>query len=274
MLIDLIRRFTPLLFRKRVGMYLFNQAMRSQFTLNVYTKILWGGTLEGLAFMPEEKVLIRYNGIPIILPAKRDLLWTAIEIFQDEVYDGVLSPQAGDSVIDVGANIGLFTVKASSKVGSGGLVIAIEPEPKNLSYLRLNTGELNNVKVLEKVALGREGTIDLFISGEMGCHSLIKTPHTTLQKIKVEGDTLDNIVSGLGLAKIDFIKIDVEGAELEVLKGAEEILRRGTKLSIAAYHTLQDGTAEFEIIKRFLIARGYKIVGNSNEYLYAMKRGI
>lgn len=274
MLINIIRRLTPLSLRKRVGMYLFNQAMRFKFTFNLCTRILWGGTLEGLTFMPEDKVLIRYNGIPIVLPAERDVLWSAIEIFQDEVYDRVLSPQVGDTVIDVGANIGLFTVKASSKVGSGGFIIAIEPEPKNLSCLRLNTDGLDNIKVLEKVALSKEGTVDLFISGEMGGHSLIKTTHTTLQKIKVQGDTLDNIASGLGLTKVDFIKIDVEGSELEVLKGAEDILRRGTNLSIAAYHTLQDGTAEFEIIKRFLVARRYKIVGKSNEYLYARKRGI
>lgn len=86
-------------------------------------------------------------------------------------------------------------------------------------------------------------------------------------------DTLDNILSDLGLSHIDFIKIDAEGAEVEILKGASHVLSSpNIKLAVAAYHLLPDGRAEFPEVKSYLTQRDFKIHAIDEQFIHAIKR--
>jgi len=190
------------------------------------------------------------------------------EIVGDLVYERVFSIKPGDIVIDVGSHVGIFTIKAAKAVGPKGLVVSIEPEPKNLSLLLKNIKlhHLNNVIVVRKAAWFKKGNIKLYLASSPGSHSIL-TP--TGRWIHVDCDTLDQICLEIGLKKVDFIKIDVEGAELEVLKGAERLLAQpGIKLAIASYHRLPNGKPEFQNILNWLKAKGmetYVRYGNSGE---------
>ena len=180
------------------------------------------------------------------------------EVFIENVYDKGLKISKGDIVIDVGANVGMFTVKAAKQVGNSGLVIAIEPAESNLNLLKKNI-ELNkfkNVITIPKAVGSLEGNSKFYISKHSATHSMVLMPFNqeiVKNEIEVEVDTLDNIAQQLNLKKIDFVKMDAEGAELTILKGAEKSLKIIKHLAIGAEH--YDNQAEE--LKQFLEERGF-----------------
>jgi FkbM family methyltransferase len=139
--------------------------------------------------------------------------------------------RSGMIVIDVGAHHGFYSLLASKKIGPAGRVLAFEPSPREkkklLRHLRLN--QCSNVKIWD-CALGREaGGADLFVinGAQTGCNSL--RPPNAMQPTKtlqVKVASLDECLEREGIEHIDFIKMDVEGAEIEVLNGAKRLLDR------------------------------------------------
>jgi FkbM family methyltransferase len=137
--------------------------------------------------------------------------------------------RSGMTALDIGAHHGLYTVLASKRVGTAGKVIAFEPSPRERKQLLRNI-RLNrclNVRV-EPYALGCERSIaELYVvdSAEDGCNSL-RPPvvDASTHRISVEVVTLDQVLSRNGIRTVDFLKLDVEGAELETLQGAIKLL--------------------------------------------------
>ncbi len=138
--------------------------------------------------------------------------------------------EPGMIVLDIGAHHGVYTLLASKQVGPAGRVVSFEPSPRERGQLRRNV-RLNlcsNVRI-ERYALGSaRSQVDLYLvgGGEDGCNSL-RPPavQSETRTVPVEVFTLDEIASKLGLTKVDFVKLDVEGAELDVLKGAIGLLQ-------------------------------------------------
>jgi FkbM family methyltransferase len=132
--------------------------------------------------------------------------------------------RTGDTVIDVGANIGWYTIIASKLVGKNGSVIAFEPDPENYEFLKRNilANECDNV-ILEPKALSNvNGTLTLYLDDEnKGKHSIVfdqKGGAIQIEAIKLD-DYLEN-----RLKQVDFVKIDVEGAEPMVLEGMKRTI--------------------------------------------------
>lgn len=151
----------------------------------------------------------------------------------NEMYAAANILRPGMSFVDVGANEGLFTLLASAVVGSSGAVHAFEPSPRERSRLESNI-ELNgltNVHV-HPVALGSEQQIgSLRVSNQehpgqstLGGFSYRETAEVYSVEVPVE--TLDHVVESERIDRIDLIKIDVEGSETAVLRGARESVRR------------------------------------------------
>jgi FkbM family methyltransferase len=137
----------------------------------------------------------------------------------------------GMVVLDVGAHHGYYTLMASKKVGSAGRVISFEPSPRErdflLQHLRFNRCE--NV-VVESAALGcRPGDAEFFVvdGTQTGCNSLrppvVAEPVTTH---RVAVTTWDQYVGRESVTRVDFVKLDAEGGELDVLRGAEGMLKQ------------------------------------------------
>lgn len=171
----------------------------------------------------------------------------------------------GMVVLDVGAHHGLYTLLASRKVGTGGQVIAFEPSPRELRRLRWNLvlNRCRNVH-LEPLAVSRtEGIAELHVclGQETGCNSL-RPPAVSepVRKVRVTTTTLDSYLRKNGITKVDFMKLDVEGAELEVLQGAIELLTALKPVilcELADLRTEPWGYRSVEIYD-FLEARGYQ----------------
>jgi FkbM family methyltransferase len=137
----------------------------------------------------------------------------------------------GMTVLDVGAHHGFYTLLASRKVGREGRVIAFEASPREVKKLRLNLliNACKNVK-LESCALGEaKGKAELYLVNgvQTGCNSLC--PPNVLeptQRVSVSVESLDDRLQVRKIENVDFIKLDVEGAELSVLKGSNKLLNR------------------------------------------------
>jgi FkbM family methyltransferase len=133
------------------------------------------------------------------------------------------------TVLDIGAHDGLYTLLASKRVGPSGRVFSFEPSPRERRALRFHLA-LNfcrNVKV-QGLAVGSgatEATLHVVQGNQTGCNSL-RPPEviSSTLPIRVQVTSLDAWLELNGIAKVDFIKLDIEGAELEALKGAERLL--------------------------------------------------
>jgi len=128
----------------------------------------------------------------------------------------------GCVVVDVGANIGYYTLLAAKLMGDKGLVYSIEPEPVNYKNLVRNV-ELNNMAnvVTLNIAAGEvEGIATLYLSESSGSHSTIFSRGGDCGAIEVPIKPLDSVIP----SRVDVIKIDTEGADLRVLRGAEKII--------------------------------------------------
>jgi len=141
----------------------------------------------------------------------------------------ILKP--GMTVLDVGANEGLYTLFSARRVGAAGRVVAFEPSSRERSKLQRNVrrNRLGNVTVVPCAVGSSEGTAALQIAA--GVHSGHNTlgalvyddaPAVGVEHVPVE--RLDTLIERLGVATVDVIKIDVEGAELHVLEGARRTL--------------------------------------------------
>jgi FkbM family methyltransferase len=147
----------------------------------------------------------------------------------------------GMRVFDVGANIGLYTVLLGKLVGPTGRVWSFEPFPPVMNYLRQNVklNQLNNVILVEKAVAENEGTVDFHVFSEgsdvynsLGAANRPAEQLHAVRRIPVPVTTLDAIADESGIETIDLLKIDVEGAEELVLKGAEQIIRRSPNVQI------------------------------------------
>lgn len=129
----------------------------------------------------------------------------------------------GDIVIDIGANIGYYTILMSQLVGDKGKVYAFEPEEENIRLIEKSI-KYNNIKnvILYPLALSdKDGEESFFINKvNMGGHSLIKTKES-VKEIKMKIRKLDTLINE---DKIKLIKMDTEGSEKKVLKGAKKLI--------------------------------------------------
>lgn len=166
--------------------------------------------------------------------------------------------QPGMTVLDIGANQGLYTLVASQRVGPRGRVFAFEPSPRERRALRLNViiNLCRNVTIEDSAVGDNDGNSQLYLveGSETGCNSL-KPPvlvSGTSRPVRVPVTRLDHWLRKQNIELVDFIKLDVEGAELSVLKGAAEFLNRVPRpvilAEVANIRTAPWGYAAKEIV--------------------------
>lgn len=146
----------------------------------------------------------------------------------------------GDVVIDCGANVGTMS-RLALKSGAK-LVIAIEPSPSNIPVLRRNLAEATaagRAVVIAKGAWDKEGKMTMNVSSATSAMDSLVLARDG-KGVEVPLTTIDKIVADLGLDRVDFIKIDTEGAERHILAGAKETLRRWKPRLEISFHLPDD----------------------------------
>ncbi|MEQ8384392.1 MAG: FkbM family methyltransferase [Coleofasciculus sp. A1-SPW-01] len=170
----------------------------------------------------------------------------------------------GHVFIDIGANFGLHTLYAAKLVGDKGFVFAFEPVPANLKLLRRNvalSGVQQQVKIVPKaVSNSSEPFVTFYLPPEEVAvtASLCSNP-VTYKTIQLSNVRLDDYWSNLDLP-VQFIKIDVEGAELEVLRGAENLLKQWHPTLLIEVHgfALPNFGSNVNELRNFLKNIGYQ----------------
>jgi len=157
------------------------------------------------------------------------LIKGSYEPYTTQIFKQVL--REGMVAVDVGAHIGYYTLLASSLVGESGQVYAFEPEPQNYKDLQRNV-ELNgfkNIKAYQKAVFSHAGKLPLYMGIHSGMHSLFKVKDTTEKTVMVDMVSLDDI---LGRRKVDLVKVDTQGAELDVLIGMRKVIKHNKDLKL------------------------------------------
>jgi FkbM family methyltransferase len=206
-----------------------------------------------------------------------------------DIIERNFSPREGDVVIDVGAHIGPYTLKASKRVGLNGKIIAIEADPENFDILNQNIqiNKLTNVIALNYAAYSKEDKIRLYLlKGDKSSYTKYNTVMTDRagnekRFVEVQANTLDYLLQSNGIKheQVNWIKIDVEGAEFDVLKGAKGILSKSNNISllIEIHNLTLHNTTLYEPIKEFLHSYNFKIefeniVYTGERHIVARKR--
>jgi FkbM family methyltransferase len=183
-------------------------------------------------------------GFPVELRAQR---WDIVQTFLLEQYrwpgPPAIAARSGDIVVDGGACWGDTALYFATRVGPEGRVISFEFEPANVGLLERNLH--HNDALAERICFIQaplwSNSDDVLQMQSLG-PSTTSIPEGNLS---VRGRALDDVVEEEGIERVDFLKLDVEGAELSALRGAEQTLRRfRPRLAIAVYHQpAQDLTA-------------------------------
>lgn len=172
------------------------------------------------------KMYVNTQDKAIVPQLLRDGVW---EKYETELIHKLIKP--GDIVADIGANIGYYTLIAAKLAGDEGKVYSFEPESNNFELLNKNikiNGYTNCIPV-KKALSNKKGEIKLFLnSTNLGAHSFIddRTLNRRGGEVYVQTITLDDYFENeVKSNKIDFIKMDAEGAEGLVISGAHRILK-------------------------------------------------
>jgi FkbM family methyltransferase len=144
----------------------------------------------------------------------------------------VLSP--GKTFIDAGACYGIYALAASKLVGPEGRVIAFEPSPEAFRILRKNMAlnHLTNISAHRLALTEKKGRASLYLHPNVGCDSLGRDHSFTNRTEEAETDSLDCMLQKLSVDHLDVLKMDVQGAEELILRGAERILKSSRPLII------------------------------------------
>lgn len=220
--------------------------------------------------LPHQTLTLRHvePGLQLRVDLKRNLMfwWGGLSRFEPysvAVFRAVIEP--GDTIIDVGANVGFFTTLFSRLTGPHGRVVSFEPDPDNLTLLRANVaalGEPSNVMILAAAVGAEPGTASFSLdqatgaTGHLGADSTLGgtlygdgKPH--LLTIPVE--TIDGVVERQGVAPA-LIKLDIEGGEFPALRGASATLPTNKPVVMAEL-----GGEEGPRAMQLLLDHGYRV---------------
>lgn len=216
---------------------------RSLFRTGATRPILWG-PLRGYRY--------RVTEITGLSP-----LYSGAERATQSAFRRLVRP--GSIVFDVGANWGLHTLYLSKLVGERGRVVALEPLPSAYQELcwHIDANRVGNAVPLGVAASAQSGE-GLFLPGENPTTGQLVTEVPALSRtetLRVASRTIDSLVEELGLARVDLLKIDVEGAESAVLQGATETTRRHGPSFVIELHTPEQD----RLVADWLLERGYTL---------------
>jgi tRNA G37 N-methylase Trm5 len=187
----------------------------------------------------------KFEGMDLLHPPKYYIHYS--ETFLLNIYNSHLIKK-GDTVLDIGASTGDFCFLAAKKTGPKGKVIAIEPNPNDFETL-LNNIEKNRIHNIIPINIG--------VSNKKGQETITFGGN----KFIFNTDTLNNILNAINVESIDFIKMDIEGYEYEVIKNSIVFIEKARVIALE-FHNTKD------LVDSVLLKSGFKYCNVTNPYLY------
>ena len=187
----------------------------------------------------------------------------------------VFNPSQGDIVLDVGAHIGKYTIHTANLVGTKGRIIALEPFNETFDLLCKNIQENGFEEIVQPVriaASNKKGQAKMhFLENWWGLNSIVSTPGENY--VEVNTDTIDSLLKDMKIGQVNWMKIDVEGAEYNVLSGAIETLRKNkVNLIIEVRSVNKDKVLNLleSLEYSVSILESYNLESTTNEVFYNM----
>jgi len=205
------------------------------------------------------------SGMRIFLPPMENEFYGFLfkEIFIDGVYNRAISslPQS-PTVVDLGANVGFFTLKTAASY-PGGSFLCVEPDPRNFGSLERNIGANSRYQItaLRRAVGGKSEERPMFVGGERGHSSFYPDPTCGSQafrkSLQVVSMTLDELFELERIERCDLLKLDCEGAEYEIFASVTSNCVKRIDRIVLEYHEWVEGQSS-EVLKKRLEGFGFK----------------
>lgn len=188
-------------------------------------------------------------------------LYSRFKQKQDEHEISFLKSQIkkGDVVLDIGSNIGFYTKIMSELAGEKGKVHSFEPDKINFKHLKNSVGSLPNVVLNNKAVSDKTGKLEIFTSHRLNVDHRTYKPEKYESSYFIDAIALDDYLKEN--TRVDFIKMDIQGAEMFALKGMKKILTENKNVKVLTElwpHGLRSaGTSVMEMLK-FIADLGFK----------------
>ena len=243
-----IRQILGKIYRKALRTFIYNDVVSALFFSKGYRK--------------------KINGATILVPFKYSWFYASTYELEKTVFIQQHCKK-GDTVIDIGAHLGVFSYFLAQQVGPTGKVYSFEPAEKTFNALS-QTIKFNGfgdfVKVSKTAVFDSSGELTFYVydnstisnGNSISAHNTIgKIRKTTVDKI-----SLDDLMISEKIEKLSLIKIDAEGAELEILKGAKSLLNKFHPFITLEVHPISFDDAQKTLKKLYeiIIEYGYKIM--------------
>lgn len=176
-----------------------------------------------------------------------------------------------DTVVEIGGHIGYISLFLAKLIGDSGKLFVFEPGENNLPYIRKNIKGKENICLVEKAISEKAGTVSFFIDDLTGQNNSLNKDYevfknnnkasytkSAYQEVIIQAITLDDFVSARNL-KVDFIKMDIEGAEILAVRGMQKILIENPPIMMIE---ITDGKEE---IFNILVERGYILINEAKK---------
>lgn len=206
------------------------------------------------------------RGVEMVFPYYPYLAFFDIEGY---LYENRWRPEPGMTVVDAGGCYGEFALYASKCVGLAGRVLMFEPDPANIAVAEKTfamNGSPANLQVVPAGLWKSEGKLR-FGAGQEAVSAVVTDAADHGNSIEIDVHSLPSLVKQFELKRLDFVKMDIEGAELEVLSRVKDLptgLR--PRYSIASYH-LVEGVKTADTIPGLLMASGYRCISGYPQHL-------
>ena len=180
--------------------------------------------------------------------------------------------KSGDVFYDIGANVGFFSIIAAKLVGDTGKVYAFEPGEENAKSIRHNAqlNSFSQIEVIEKAVSHTSGEGQLLLAEYSGGHALATAdaPPDLAGEVTVDLVSIDDLIAQNKIKPPNFVKVDVEGAELDVLKGMRETIKTHQPTII---YEVDDGDRtgyerKYRELANFFESLNYQVTRTENSY--------
>jgi FkbM family methyltransferase len=235
-----------------------------------------GSAIADLSGLSKRRMVRTSHGTFFLNPASNfgySLIFKDYEPSMRAALQKYLSP--GAVFIDLGANEAYFSVLASRLVGPNGTVITVEPQSRLQSVIQTNLSlnECSNVTLLQAVVSSTTGTANIHLTPDVnsGGTSLFRTTKYPLKTETVPSFSMSDFLSRTHVTRCDLIKVDVEGAEYDILMAAEQVLKAGILRNIALeIHNsiLETKGLSGSRLHDWMLSCGYKLNNDLGPWIY------
>jgi FkbM family methyltransferase len=188
-----------------------------------------------------------------VLIAQGDWFEREIEFWRNNIQEGM-------TIIDVGANAGVYAFSAAKRVGATGKVLAIEPFSECVNYLNetCRVNQFDWVNVCAGAASDRNGKVKLSVGSASELNEVVADDSVVSGSFEeVDCFTLDSLLAKYDLQRADLLKIDAEGHELQVLKGSDRLLTEFAPIIL--YENIAGSQGSNVPVANYLQSIGYKL---------------